>query len=70
MKTKTESLLIWFLVAAAVILIFLPQREGIDDTLCSMRVAQAEKKLADVQEQIQKGKDEMNKAQGSINMKI
>jgi hypothetical protein len=70
MKTKTESLLIWFLVAAAVILIFMPQREGIDDTLCSMRVAQGEKKLAEVQEQMQKGKDELNKAQGSINMKL
>lgn len=70
MKTKTESLLIWFLVAAAVILIFMPQREGIDDTLCSMRVSQGEKKLAEVQEQIQKGKDEMNKAQGQINMKL
>jgi hypothetical protein len=70
MKTKTESLLIWFLVAAAVILIFMPQREGIDDTLCSMRVAQGEKKLAEVQEQVQKGKDELNKAQGSINMKL
>lgn len=70
MKTKTESLLIWFLVSAVVILIFMPQREGINDTLCSMRVAQAEKKLGEVQEQIQKGKDEMNKAQGSINMKI
>jgi hypothetical protein len=63
MKTKTESLLIWFLVAAAVILIFMPQREGIDSTLCSMRVAEAEKKLASVEEQIQKGKDELNKAQ-------